>query len=495
MSARSYDAVVIGAGVSGLVAASYLAKAGKRVLVVEARNKLGGLCESAPLGEGFSVPVAAHTLCALDPRVVKELKLAKRGLKFAARDMALVGLRPGGRHLVIARDVHATVRAIAIHSKADAEAWPRFRHELFALARALRPLWWDAAPAKPLALADHEMLERLRRVSAAAWLDSWFESDALKAVLAFDTTAGGLSPFEPGSALLLLWRAAQEMSGLQGAVAIPRGGPGALAASLAGAARAAGVEIQTGASAAKLLLLDGRAAGIVLASGETVAASTVLSSLSRRRTLCELAPTGAAGLETAAALCAAKSESGQAKVVLALNALPEFNGIAVPHDARFIVADKLESYAAANFAARTGRLPDELIIEFVVPSAADPALAPPGQHIVSALVRPIPSAVAAGWDAMKLQLAAKVVAALEPHLSGLARHVGAAQVLSPADIADRYGAGDEVFDDEHILSPWNSRMMTPISGLFLCGAEPVGAISGRAGRLAAASALRAEVSR
>ncbi len=129
MSARSFDAVVIGAGVSGLTAACYLAKAGKRVLVVEARNKLGRRAETRA-GEGFCVPIAAHDLCA-DPRVKKELKLARYGLKFAVRDMPLVGLGHGGRNIVITRDVHDTVRNIAVHSQADAEAWPRFRLELF----------------------------------------------------------------------------------------------------------------------------------------------------------------------------------------------------------------------------------------------------------------------------------------------------------------------------------------------------------------------------
>jgi phytoene dehydrogenase-like protein len=490
MSARSFDAVVIGAGVSSLAAAATLAKTGKRVLVVEARNKLGGLCESAPFGEGFQVPIAAHTLYALDPRLVKDMKLAKHGLKFAVRDMALVGLRSGGKHVVITRDVHETARNIAIHSQADAEAWPRYREELFALARALRPRWWEIAPAKALKQAEREMLERLKRVSAAAWLDSWFESDALKATLAFDA-ADGLSPFEPGSALLLLWRAVQEMSGLQGAVAVPVGGPGALATALAQSAKARGVEIQTGASVARILVQDDIAAGVMLASGETVTASLVFSSLSRRRTLCGLAPSGAAGLETAAALYAERPATAQAKVLLTLTAPPSFNGIAVPNTARFILADKLDSYAAASHAARAGKLPDELTVEFVVPSAAEPALAPPGQHIVSALVRPVPSATATDWDAMKIQLAAKVVAALESHSAGLARHVGAVQVLSPVDIAERTGAREEGLDDTRLLSDWNTRTMTPIPGLYLCGAEPVGAVSGRAGRIAASLALGA----
>lgn len=492
MNTRNWDAVVIGAGIDGLTAAAYLARAGKRVVIVEARNRLGGLCETITFHEGFSAPAAAHTLYALDPRVVKELKLAKHGLVFAVRDMALAGLRGAGKHLLIGRDVHATVRNIAVHSQADAAAWPRFRQELFALARAMRPLWWEASPAKALAAADSGKLDRLKRLSAAAWLDSWFESDALKAVLAFDAIADGLTPFEPGSALPLLWRAAQEMCGLQGAVAAPVGGPGALTSALSEAVRALGVEIQTGAQAAALTIDGGSVAGATLATGETLAAGMVLSSLSRRQTLCGLAPAGTAGIEMAFALGRTPPRMAQAKVLLALSALPAFSGVAMPRQSRFILADRLETYAAACSAAQAGRLPDELTIEFVVPSAADPALAPPGQHIVSALVRPVP---VAGWDAMKAPLAARVVAALEPHAGGLARHVVAAQVLTPADAA--LGSDDEPGGAGRMLSDWNARVTTPIDGLFLCGAaaEPLSAVSGRAGRIAAGIALRWEAAR
>ena len=481
MTARAFDAVVIGAGLSGLAAACYLAKEGKRVLVAEARNKIGGACESAALGEGFTVPIGAHALHALDPRMVKELKLAKRGLKFTTRDMALVGLGTGGRHVVIGRDIHDTVRNIAVHSKADAQAWPAFHDTLFALARAMRPLWWEASAPKPLSREMAEELERLKRVSAAAWLDSWFESDVLKATLAFDA----LSPFEPGSALTLVWRAAQEMCGLQSAVAWPTGGPAAVADALATVAKAAGVDIQTGAEVARIQLHDEAVAGVELASGGTVSAPLVLSSLPRRETLRRLAPSGAAGFETLATL-PAQSAVGAAKVLFTLKSLPPFNGMSVPGTARFILADRPEVYAAAWSAARAGRLPDELTVEFVIPTHAEPSLAPLGQHILSAWVRPVPCVMDA---AMKTALAAKLLSALDAHASGLARAVAATQVLSPDDIAKRYGHAEDGGADR--LLNGNERIMTPIAGLYLCGAEPVAAPSGRAGRLAAALALGA----
>jgi len=469
MSARSFDAVVIGGGVSGLACACTLAKAKKRVLLLEARNALGGLCEHIPLGEGFTAPVGAHVLYALDPQLIQALKLAKHGLKFAQRDMALVGL--GDRPVTILRDVPDTVRHIAAHSAADAEAWRRYRNELFALARMLRPFWWEARPSHADAAAT-EALDRFRRLSAAAWLDSWFESDALKATLAFDA---GPAPFEPGSALRLIWRAAQEMSGLQGAVAWPQGGSAALVAALASAAKKFGVEVQTGARAARIVLHEEAASGVELTSGEVIAAPLIFSSLSRRRTLRELAPGGAAGFDALSAL-PKSAPSGEAKVLLALKALPNAD-----ETSRFVVAERLEAYAAAASAARAGRLPDELIFEFVTPAG----LAPPGQHVLSALVRPVPAAMDKD---MKTKLGAKLVSALEARKSGLSKQIAAIEVLSPDDIAARYGYNE----DSDMLADWTTRLMTPIPGLFLCGAEPVASVSGRAGRIAAGLALGAK---
>jgi phytoene dehydrogenase-like protein len=477
----SADAIVVGGGVNGLVAATYLARAGRKVILLEAKDTLGGACLTVPFATGFKGPALAHTLTALDPRVMSELKLARRGLKFAVRDMAQVSLRADGKHLAIGRDVRSTARAIAAHSRTDAEMWPRFRRELFDLARAMRPFWWDET--------KHEWpreIARLRHQGLAAWLDSRFESDALKAALAGD--ARELSPLVPGSSLLLVWRAAQEMSGLQGAAAIPLGGPGALVDALTSAAKIAGVELRTGSRVADILVKDGAASGVVLDSGDEIAAKLVLASFSRRQLLATPAGRATFGFAQAADLERSVPAVASAKLLLALNAPPAF-GSGVPLRGRFVLADRVETFVTAHAASRAGRMPDDVALDVVVPTAADPALAPLGQHVVSIRIAPLPRHLTGGWDAAKL--AAKSIAALDRCAPGLARHVTGAQVLTPDDIAARYGEEDGA-SVERVLSDWRTRLLTPIRGLYLCGvaSEPVAAISGRAGRIAAALALR-----
>ncbi|MEI9888723.1 MAG: NAD(P)-binding protein [Rhizomicrobium sp.] len=190
------DAAVIGGGVAGLAAAALLAKAGLRTLLFEQTASVAGVA-------------AEPALRALDPRLVKDLKLARHGLKFTARDLALTFLRAGAQPVSLVRDRHATARSLAALSPADASAFARFHRQRLDLARALRPIWWDGRPGSEtrgaLGPVQRDLFDRLSVTSAACWLASLFESDALKAALAFDAAAAGFAPSEAGSALALLW--------------------------------------------------------------------------------------------------------------------------------------------------------------------------------------------------------------------------------------------------------------------------------------------------
>ncbi len=504
MSAKS--AIVIGGSIGGLVAAAYLARGGVAVTLLEARSTLGGEAETAPITYGFSAPYIAHTLYALDARMVRELRLHQRGLSFAERDMKLVALRPGGNHIVIARDIYAARSSIAAHAPADADAYARFRRETLAFARRLRPLWTGAiangaaatpegaAAALGLTNAEAGHLASLARMSASAYLDRWFESDALKAALAFDVAAEGFSSQEAGSALALIWRYAQESCGLQGAVSQPKGGPGALAGALGKAAKEAGAEVRTGARATVITVEAGKPTGVTLGSGETLQASMVLSSLSARRTLLELAPAHVLGFGGTVALASPAAGTGTAKLLLALNGLPPFAGLdRAALCGRLVVAERPESAAEAKGAALAGRLPNEFVLEATVPSIGDPSLAPEGQHVLSACVPYMPLLSESEWAARRDVLAERIIATLEAYAPGLRERIIVREVLTPSDIAARYGVetGDSQPSLRRMLSPCAARVRTQIGGLYLCGApaEPCSAISGCAGRVAATLAL------
>lgn len=482
---RSYDAIVIGGGASGLVAAAYLAKARKKVLLLEARDKFGGRCAPANLGEGFFTARGAQTLYALDPLVIRDLRLVRKGLRIVGHELALTGLRSDGKHIIILRDTYDTAASIAVHSQRDAEAWPHFRKELFDLARAMRPLWWESYGAMPSGVQSRK-LERICRTSASAWLDSWFESEALKTTLCFDAMAGGVSVLEPGSALTLVWRAAQEMSGLQGSVTLPRGGLMALVNALVSAANEAGCDLRTGVRAMDVVLDEGRVAGVRIENGETCFAPIVLSTAPRQHTLSKLLPSGARDIGRQAAVTRSVSLLGEASVLFALRSAPSFAGVAVLGSSRFILAEKPEAYVSAEMAARQGRLGDELPMAFVVPTLSDPSLAPPGQHILSASIRPVPRRPLESWSTLKAELARRVVGAIERLAPGFSRAISNIEIFTPDDVND--GAPVTV---PHMLSNTAQRIEAPVPGLLLCGAdaEPVPAISGRAARIAASRAL------
>jgi phytoene dehydrogenase-like protein len=512
----SFDTIIIGAGHNGLVCASYLAAAGQRVLVLEASSSAGGLASTREFHPGFRSSVA-HTISQFSPAIATELKLESHGYSPAEDALDTVGLSPDGDHVVITCD---SVRGVGDH---DARSYRDYRKSMETFAEALAPFWTKTMPGignnsagelltfgqlglRLRRLGKDDMLEFLRVATLPTrdLMDEYFDNKRLQAALSWDGLVGAkLAPRSPNSAVFtLLYRMIGEHKGMH---ALPSGGIASLVDALAAAASAAGAELRFDAPVDSITIDESddglRARGVQLANGERLSARRVVSSADPQRTFLKLV--GARYLEIGFTnrIRRLRCEGYVAKLHLALSGLPEIAGLDRP-DGRMIIAPEPDALEFAFDDAKYGEYSANPVVEFLIPSLHDTALAPEGQHVLSAQVMYVPAILKGGWsEDAKTALTGRVLDTLEQYAPGLRDLVLHAELLTPADLEQQYRVTgghwhhtEFAVDQMLMMRPTYeaAQYSTPIPGLFLCGAgcHPGGGLMGGPGHNAAKEILK-----
>jgi phytoene dehydrogenase-like protein len=515
-----YDCIVIGGGHNGLVCATYLARGGRSVLVVEAADRVGGAAVTREFSPGFRVSACAHLLHLMPAALVHDLNLGAHGLRLIAERMPTTALAVDEAPLLIDT---ADPGSLAARSSPDAAALPKYSALLQRLGAALQPVfemtpprlgtdsWHDRLALLRIGLrlrrlGRRDMRELLRIGGMCVYdlLQEHFETPLLKGALGFDAVLGtSLAPRSPGSVFTLLYRMAAASAAGRGSLSVPSGGMGALSDALAKAAIDAGAVIRTGAPVERILVREDRAAGVVLQSGEQFFASTVISNADPKTTFLKLL--GAEYLDAGFVrrVTHLRARGLTAKLHLALDRMPQFSGV-TPGSAggRLLISPSLDYIERAFNHAKYGEFSSAPILEVIVPSATDATLAPEGKHVLSAIVQYVPYQLAGGsWADHRERLTEVVVSLLEAHAPGLRQSILAAQMLTPADIEREFRISGghwhhaELALDQFLMVrpvPGAAQYSTPLEGLFLCGAgaHPGGGVMGVAGRNAARQVLQ-----
>jgi phytoene dehydrogenase-like protein len=511
-----HDVIVIGGGHNGLACATYLAKAGLRVLVLERRSMVGGAAVTEEPWPGFRVSTASYVVSLMPPRVVEELELYRHGYKVWILEPDYYVPHSDGTTLALWGDVQRTADEIAKFSKADADAYIEFDGYLSRLGELIHELMfvvppnlrlgelpkWAAVGSKLRHWTGRDIADavRLFTLSGADFLDEWFTDDRVKGALGTQAILGSWNgPMSPGSAYVLLHHWFGEVEGHAGAWAWVKGGMGGFSEVLATAARAAGVEIRTDVSVRNVAIEDGRAIGVETDDGSVLPASRVISNAHPITTYLDLIGEPFLPSEVVRDIKRYRTRSGSVKVNLGLGELPmpmEYDGPVPgdPHTGIMAISPSLEYLERAWDDAKYGRCSEHPYVEAVFPTVFEPHLAPDGKHIALCFTQFGPFELADGtWDDERSRYADRVIRAIGescPNLPGAVEHV---EVLAPPDLEEKFGllggnimqgemTPDQMFSLRPIPGYGDHR--TPIDGLYLCGSgtHPGGGVMGVPGR-------------
>jgi phytoene dehydrogenase-like protein len=527
--ANEPEVVVVGGGHNGLVTAAYLARAGRRVVVLERREHVGGAAETATLGRA-RVPRLAHTVGRLRPSLVRDLDLRTHGLRLLAPDVRVFAPQPDGRAVTFWTDQAQTVDGLRGWSPRDADAWPDFDRLVRALGKFLGEIAGHAPPDihspglgdalaglklgrtfRGLGKRDAHTILRVLPMAVADFVAESFETDAVRAAVAWrGVQYASVGPWSAGTAAILLSDSAGNDGGAAGQTVFAEGGSGALSVALAAAVTAAGGEIRTGAEVAGIASKDGRVTGVVLTSGEEIDATAVVSGLDPKRTLTTLCDPVAIGPSMLWRAGNIRTPGVVSKVNLVLTGLPRFSAAGGDDGTllrgRIVVAPGIDAIERAFDASKYGRISDSLVLEATIPSLVDPSLvadAPEGTHVMSVVAQYTPYTLRDGsWDdaGQRESVGDAVLATLEAHAPGIGGLVVDREVLTPLDLERDYGLtgghplhAEPGLDQFFLWRPLlgHARYRLPIDGLYLCGsgAHPGGGVTGQPGQNAAREIL------
>jgi phytoene dehydrogenase-like protein len=517
-----YDAIVIGGGHNGLVAAAYLAKAGKRVLVLEKRERVGGVLDTLDVAPGVKAPGIVHTVGRLRRSVIDDLGLVRSGLVLIEPPVRVFAPQPEGPAITLWADPQRTASGLQERSAADAQAYPRFEKKVRSLASFLAhlnaatppdlrsPTFADAVAGVKLGKAFKGLgtkagreITRALPMALADFVGEAFEDDALQAVIASRGvlyTAQG--PWSAGSTTNLLNDSAGNDGGAAGQSVFAKGGPGGLARALEEAAKSFGVEIRTDSEVVAITTRNGRATGVALADGSEIAGKRVVSAADPKRTLTELIDPVVVGPHLRWRAGNIRQPGRTSKVNLALAGLPRFNGAEEEQlRGRIVIGPGIDYLEHAFDHSKYGRVSEEPFLEATIPTLSDASLAPEGQHVLSVVAQWTPRDLRDGdWDGQRETLADLVVKTMEAYAPGLGDLVTARQVLTPVDLEAEYGlSGGHVLHAEPGLDSWfawrplvgHARYRFGIPDLWLAGsgAHPGGGVTGGPGANAARELL------